>query len=255
MLSCRLYGGWPRCLFETTVMELTDRDRCRYARHIAMPDFGEQGQLRLKQGSVMVIGAGGLGSPVALYLAASGVGTIGIADGDCVDESNLQRQVIHSTRDIGVLKVLSARNKMLAINPDANVVAEERFVTADNISEIIEPYDFVIDATDSLDIKFLVDDVCVALGKPYNHGAIWQYEGQTMTVLPGTSSYRTLFPDGPVAVGTLPASGPLGVVPGILGTIQAAEAIKYLAGVGTLLTDRLLRFNALTMKFVEIRLR
>lgn len=236
-------------------MELTDNERSRYARHLSLPDFGEEGQLRLKAGSVLVIGAGGLGSPVALYLAASGVGHIGIVDGDCVDESNLQRQVIHATADVGRAKVSSAAEKMRAINPGIEVTEIYRFVTPENIGEIIGPYDFVIDATDSLDIKFLVDEACVRDGKPYNHGAIWHYEGQTMTVLPGTASYRDLFPDGPGPVAMGAAAGPLGVVPGILGTIQAAEAIKFLSGVGELLTDRLLRFDVLTMRFTEIRLR
>lgn len=211
--------------------------------------------MRLKRGSVLVIGAGGLGSPVALYLAASGVGHIGIVDGDCVDVTNLQRQVIHTTADVGRSKVASAAAKMRAINPEIAVTEIDEFITAQNISHVIEPYDFVIDATDSLDMKFLVDEACVSAHKPYNHGAIWHYEGQTMTVLPGTASYRSLFPDGPEAVTRGAVAGPLGVVPGMLGTIQAAEAIKYLAGVGELLTNRLLRFDALTMRFSEIRLR
>ena len=233
-----------------TMQPLTDDDMRRYARHISLPGFGREGQLRLKNGSVLVIGAGGLGSPVALYLAAAGIGRIGIADGDCVDITNLQRQVIHRTADIGRPKALSAAEKMLAVNPALNVDVIDCFVTADTLPQLIAGYDFVIDATDSLAIKFLVDDVCTAAAKPYSHGAIWRYEGQTMTVLPGSVTYRQLFPDQPAA-----ADGPRGIVPGILGTIQAAEAIKYIAGVGQLLTDRLLRFNALTMRFSEIRLR
>lgn len=234
---------------------LSETDRLRYARHISMPDFGEECQLRLSHGSVLVIGAGGLGSPVALYLAAAGIGRIGIVDGDIVDLSNLQRQVIHSTADIGRPKVRSAAEKMLAINPALHVDAIDCFVDAATLPGLIGDYDFIIDATDSLDIKFLVDDVCTAAAKPYNHGAIGLYEGQTMTVLPGTVTYRQLFPEKPQPDRTAPAAGPLGIVPGILGTIQASEAIKYIAGIGRLLTDRLLRFNALTMKFSEIRLR
>lgn len=236
-------------------IRLTDEDRLRYARHIALPDFGDEGQLRLKRGSVLVIGAGGLGSPVALYLAASGVGRIGIVDGDCVELSNLQRQVIHTTADVGRMKVESAAAKMMAINPELTVDAIAEFVNAETIHGLISGYDFVIDATDSLAIKFLVDEACVADGKPYNHGAIWRYEGQTMTVVPGSVSYRKLFPDGADAVAQGGISGPLGVVPGILGSIQAAEAVKYLAGIGELLINRLLRFNALSMAFQEIRLR
>lgn len=237
-------------------MTLTDDERARYARHLSLPEFGEEGQLRLKRGSVLVIGAGGLGSPVAMYLAAAGVGRIGIADGDNVDISNLQRQIIHTTADIDRPKVISAARNMKAINPDIKVEPINTFIDSRNIRNIIEAYDFVIDATDSMGIKFLVNDTCVDMGKPYNHGAIWHYEGQTMTVLPGTADYRSLFPEEPAAdsVNTLP-QGPLGVVPGILGTIQAAEAIKYLSGAGTLLTDRLLRFDLRTMQFHVIALR
>lgn len=238
-----------------TMQRLTDDDMRRYARHISLPGFGEEGQLRLKNGSVLVIGAGGLGSPVALYLAAAGIGRIGIADGDRVDISNLQRQVIHRTADIGCPKALSAAEKMLAVNPALNVDVIDSFVSAETLPRLIAGYDFVIDATDSLGIKFLVDDVCNAAAKPYSHGAIWRYEGQTMTVVPGSVTYRQLFPDTPTHAGNSAADGPLGIVPGILGTIQAAEAIKYIAGVGQLLTDRLLRFNSLTMRFSEIRLR
>ncbi len=238
-----------------TMLPLTDDDMRRYARHLSLPGFGEEGQLRLKNGSVLVIGAGGLGSPVALYLAAAGVGRIGIADGDSVDISNLQRQVIHRTADIGRPKVLSAAEKMTAVNPALQVDVIDSFVTARTLPQLIDGYDFVIDATDSLGIKFLVDDVCTAVAKPYSHGAIWRYEGQTMTVVPGSATYRQLFPDPPQAVADSQPEGPLGIVPGIIGTIQAAEAIKYIAGIGELLTDRLLRFNALTMKFSKIRLR
>ncbi len=241
--SCCLY------VVINILMELSLDEQSRYARHLSLPDFGKEAQKKLKQGSVLVIGAGGLGSPVLLYLAAAGVGRIGVVDGDCVDVSNLQRQVIHTTADVGRLKVVSAAEKMRAINPAVQVDAMSMFVNADNISELIASYDFVIEATDNLDIKFLVDDACVAMSKPYNHGAIWEYEGQTMTVLPGTANYRTLFPDVPSTDGK--AIGTLGVVPGILGIIQATEAIKYLTGVGSLLTNRLLRFNALTLKFSE----
>lgn len=228
---------------------LTDDERKRYGRHLTLPGFGEEGQMRLRQGSVLVIGAGGLGSPIVLYLAAAGVGRIGIADADTVDVTNLQRQVAHTTADVGRPKVESARETMLAINPHITVEPIHAMITEDNIAEIISRYDFVIDATDSLDTKFTVDDACAAASKPYNHGAIWHYEGHTMTVLPGTASLRTLFPDGPEGVERSQAVGPLGIVPGILGTIQAAEAIKYLAGIGELLTDRLLRFDILTMRF------
>lgn len=234
---------------------LTDEEKVRYARHLSLPGFGEEAQKRLKNGSVLVIGAGGLGSPVLLYLAAAGVGRIGVADGDTVDTTNLQRQIIHSTNSVGTSKVASAAQRISALNPDITVVTHDTFVNQENIASLINSYDFVIDATDSPDIKFLVNDTCVALGKPYNHGAIFQYEGHTMTVLPGTADLRTLFPDGPVAETENTLVGPLGVVPGVLGTLQATEAIKYLSATGTLLTDRLLRFNLLSMQFTTIALR
>lgn len=233
---------------------LDDSERARYRRHLLLPELGEEGQLRLKNGSVLIIGAGGLGSPIALYLAAAGVGRIGIADADRVDVSNLQRQVAHSTADVGRLKVESASESMTAINPNVTVEAISEMITPDNIDHVIDSYDFVIDATDSLDAKFFIDRACVKAGKPYNHGAIWRYEGQCMTVLPGTASFSSLFPEGPEAVAKDDVAGPLGTVPGILGCIQASEAIKYLAGIGRLLTDRMLRFDILTMRFDEINL-
>lgn len=234
---------------------LTDEEKLRYARHLSLPGFGETAQEKLKNGSVLVIGAGGLGSPVLLYLAAAGVGRIGIVDGDTVDTTNLQRQVIHTTHGVGTSKVASAAQRITALNPDVSVEPHHTFVSSENITSLISGYDFVIDATDNLDIKFLVNDTCVAVGKPYNHGAIFQYEGHTMTVLPGTADLRHLFPDGPEAVTKGAPMGPLGVVPGVLGTIQATEAIKYLSGTGELLTDRLLRFNLLSMQFTTIALR
>ena len=233
---------------------LTEDERLRYARHISLPGFGEEGQLRLRNGSVLVIGAGGLGSPVLLYLAAAGVGHIGVADGDVVDTTNLQRQVIHTTASVGMSKVKSAAAKMRALNPDVEIEEFGEYVNESNIAGLIAGYDFVIDATDSIDIKFLINDECVKTGKPYNHGAIFQYEGHTMTVLPGSADLRTLFPDGPSAVDRSAPVGPLGVVPGVLGTLQATEAIKYVSGVGELLVNRLLCFDLLTMQFTCLRI-
>lgn len=226
----------------------------RYARHISLPGFGEEAQERLKNGSVLVIGAGGLGSPVLLYLAAAGVGRIGVADGDVVDTTNLQRQIIHTTASVGVSKVASAASKMRDLNPEVRVDEYREFVDAGNIEELMAEYDFVIDATDGIGAKFLINDACVRAGKPFNHGAIFQYEGHTMTVLPGSANLRTLFPDGPEGVENREPVGPLGVVPGVLGTLQATEAIKYLSGVGELLVNRLLCFDLLTMQFTCIRL-
>lgn len=236
-------------------MMLTEDEKKRYARHLSLPGFGEKGQLALRNGSVLVIGAGGLGSPILYYLAAAGIGHIGIVDGDRVDISNLQRQIIHTTEDIDKYKAVSAAEKINLLNPATIVDIYTEFATEHNIGSLIAQYDFVIDATDSLDTKFMVDDACVKGAKPYNHGAIFQYEGQTMTVLPGTVSYRDLFPDGPQHTSKSMPSGPLGVVPGVLGTIQATEAIKYFSGCGQLLTNRLLRFDLRTMEFQCINLR
>lgn len=222
----------------------------RYARHFALPEIGEKGQARLSKGSVLVVGAGGLGSPVLLYLAAAGVGHIGIIDGDRLDYSNLQRQVIHTTAAVGQYKALSAEKAINALNPNVITTAYTEFLTQENADSLLPQYDFVIDATDSLRAKFLINDLCVAALKPFNHGAIARYQGHTMTVLPGTACYRCLIPEAE-APQEAPA-GPLGAVPGVIGSIQALEAIKYLTGIGSLLTNRLLRFDALTMTFSTI---
>lgn len=224
----------------------------RYSRHIILKEVGGRGQLRLLQGKVLIIGAGGLGSPVALYLAAAGVGTIGIADADVVSISNLQRQVIHATPDLGKPKVGSAREKMEAINPDVKVVTHQEWICADNIMEIIRDYDFVIDGTDNFAAKFLINDACVMAGKPYSHGGVLHFIGQTMTVIPGESPcYRCIFPEPPPldAIPTCAQAGVIGVLPGVIGTIQATEAIKYLLGVGKLLTGRLLVYDAEGLDF------
>ena len=227
----------------------------RYARHLSLPGFGLEGQQKLAESSVLIIGAGGLGSPIALYLSAAGVGHITIADGDCVDLTNLQRQIIHSTADIGRPKAISAAESMPAVHPTVAIEPIARFLSEDEMLRIFPRFDFIIEATDSLETKFIVDRVCHRLQKPYNHGAIFRYEGQTMTIIPGSTRFADLFPDGPEAVSRSKTAGPLGVVPGVLGSLQAAEAIKYLTGSGRLLTDRLLRFDLLTMEFTTIDLR
>jgi molybdopterin-synthase adenylyltransferase len=236
----------------------TDEQIERYSRHIILKEVGGKGQKKLLAGKVMIIGAGGLGAPIALYLAAAGVGTIGIADADTVDLSNLQRQVIHHTPDIGKPKVESAREKMEAINPDVKVVTYQTWVNAGNILEIIGDYDFVIDGTDNFAAKFLINDACVLAGKPYSHGGILRFDGQTITVLPGQSTcYRCIFnaPPPREAIPTCSQAGVIGVLPGVLGTIQATEAIKFLLGQGELLTNRLLTYDALRMRFREVPLR
>ncbi len=239
-------------------LEFTEERLERYSRHILLKDVGVEGQMKLFGAKVLIIGAGGLGSPVALYLAAAGVGAIGIADADCVDLSNLQRQVIHHTADIGKLKVDSAAEKMRAINPDIEVHTYPEFIRAANIREIIRRYDFVIDGTDNFAAKFLINDACVLEGIPFSHGGILRFDGQTMTIKPGESAcYRCVF-TAPPPKGAVPScseAGILGAVAGMLGTIQAAEALKFITGAGTLLTDTLLIFDAASMNFRKVQLK
>jgi molybdopterin/thiamine biosynthesis adenylyltransferase len=235
-------------------MSFTEDQINRYSRHILLQDVGVEGQERISSGKVLVVGAGGLGSPVAFYLAAAGVGTIGLIDGDVVDLSNLQRQIIHFTADVGRPKVTSAKEKINQLNPDVEVVTYPSRLTAENAQEVIRDYDFVVDGTDNFPVKFLINDACVITGKPFSHGGILRFEGQTLTYLPGAPCYRCLFhsPPPPNAVPTCSQAGVLGAIAGMLGTIQAAEALKYLTGVGELLTGKLLSFNAKTMTFRAI---
>jgi molybdopterin/thiamine biosynthesis adenylyltransferase len=236
-------------------MDFTEDQIHRYSRHILLRDVGVEGQEKISAGRVLIVGAGGLGAPVAFYLAAAGVGTIGIIDGDVVDLSNLQRQIIHFTEDVGKSKVLSAGEKINRLNPDVRVVAYPAFLTAANALEIVGEYDFVVDGTDNFPVKFLINDACVLAGKPFSHGGILRFEGQTLTHVPGAACYRCLFhsPPPPDAVPTCSQAGVLGAVAGMLGTVQAAEALKYLTGVGELLTDKLLSFDAKTMEFRTVR--
>lgn len=233
------------------MIELNDEQLERYSRHILLKDVGMEGQEKILNGKVLIIGAGGLGAPVALYLAAAGVGTIGIVDGDAVDLSNLQRQVIHFTPDLGRPKVESAKDKMLKINPDCKVITYKDRVFASNITEIIRDYDFIVDGTDNFPAKFLINDACVLLGKPFSHGGILRFDGQSMTYVPKSACYRCVFKNPPPknVVPSCSQAGVLGAVAGMLGTIQAAEVLKYLLGKGDLLTNRLLIFNALKMEF------
>jgi molybdopterin/thiamine biosynthesis adenylyltransferase len=240
-------------------MALNKEQSERYSRHIVLTDVGAEGQQRIIEGKVLIVGAGGLGSSVALHLAAAGVGTIGLADDDVVDLSNLQRQVIHFTPDIGKLKVLSAQEKIAQINPDVEVVTYQKKVLTENIIDIIadQDYDFIIDATDNFSAKFLINDACVLTQKPFSHGGVLGFDGQTMTYVPGNACYRCIFGQAPSPdVTPEPAKvGVFGVVPGILGTIQAAEALKYLVGNCELLTDRLLIVNVLNMEFRSVKVK
>lgn len=237
-------------------MELTEERIERYSRQILLQDVGVEGQQKLFNGKVLIIGAGGLGSPVALYLAAAGVGTLGIADADSVDLSNLQRQIIHFTEDVGIPKVESAAKKMRELNPDIDVRTYHEFLRAENIRDLIKDYDFVIDGTDNFAAKFLINDACVLEKIPFSHGGILRFHGQTMTVLPGESTcYRCVFTAPPPkgAVPTCSEGGILGAVAGMLGTIQAAEALKFLTGAGSLLTNALLSFDAKEMNFRKVQ--
>lgn len=229
----------------------------RYSRHIILDGVGVRGQKRLLRSRVLIIGAGGLGAPAALYLAAAGVGTIGIADADVVDLSNLQRQVIHATPDVGKPKVESARETMQALNPEVTVNAYHEFVSAENVLDLISGYDFVLDATDNFPAKFLINDACVLAGKPFSHAGIIRWQGQLMTYVPGEGPcYRCVFkePPPPDAVPTCKQAGVIGAVAGVIGSLQAMEAVKYLLGQDGLLTGRLLTYDARKQEFHTVRL-
>ena len=231
-------------------MALTDAQIERYSRHIILKEVGAKGQKKLLNAKVLIIGAGGLGAPAAMYLAAAGVGTIGIADADDVDLSNLQRQIIHSTEDVGKPKVRSAKETMERLNPDVKVNTYHTFVDASNIRELIREYDFIIDGTDNFPAKFLINDACVLEKKPFSHAGIIRFKGQLMTYVPGEGPcYRCVFKEPPPkdAVPTCKQAG-------VIGSLQAMEAVKYIIGKGDLLTGYLLTFDALKMEFRKIKL-
>lgn len=238
--------------------DLTHEEIRRYSRHLIMPEVGPEGQRKLKQASVLLIGAGGLGAPQALYLAAAGVGRIGIVDFDVVDESNLQRQIIHGTSTLGELKIDSARARLADLNPLVEVTTYQANLTSENALEIIQPYDIVIDGTDNFPTRYLVNDACVILGKPNVYGSIYRFEGQASVFAVNEGPcYRCLYPE-PPPPGLVPScaeGGVLGVLPGIIGTIQAMEAIKLIIGAGNPLIGRLMLFDALEMRFRELKLR
>lgn len=239
-------------------MEWTDERLERYSRHIILQDVGVEGQEKIANAKVLIIGAGGLGAPVALYLAAAGVGTIGIVDADVVDRSNLQRQVIHTTPEIGVAKVLSAKAKMQAINPDVTINTYQEMLVSANILDILAPYDFIVDGTDNFAAKFLINDACVLANKTYSHGGILRFSGQTMSIKPKQSAcYACVFDRPPPAnaVPTCSTAGILGAVAGMLGTIQATEILKLIIGIGEPLFDRLLSFEAKSMMFRSVKLK
>lgn len=239
-------------------IQLTKEEYERYSRHIILPEVGLEGQKRLKASSILCIGTGGLGSPLLLYLAAAGVGRIGIVDFDVVDNSNLHRQVIHSTSWVGKPKIESAKNRVLEINPNCQVDLYETRIGAENALELVEPYDVIVDGTDNFPTRYLVNDACVLLDKPNVYGSIFRFEGQaTVFNYEGGPNYRDLYPE-PPPPGMVPScaeGGVLGVLCGIIGTIQATEAVKIILGQGNTLSGRLLLYNALDMKFRELKLR
>src|SRR5438552_1423238 len=237
--------------------QLSKEEILRYSRHLIMPEVGMDGQLKLKQAKVLCIGAGGLGSPLALYLAAAGVGRLGIVDFDVVDFTNLQRQIIHDTSDVGRLKIESAKDTIADINPNVEVVAHETRLTSENALDIFRDYDIVADGTDNFPTRYLVNDACVLLGKPNVYGSLLRFEGQaTVFYAKEGPCYRCLYPE-PPPPGMVPScaeGGVLGVLPGIIGSIQAMETIKLVLGRGELLIGRLLLFDALRLKFRELKL-
>jgi adenylyltransferase/sulfurtransferase len=240
-------------------VNLSNEEISRYSRHLILPEFGMAGQRRIKEGSVLLVGAGGLGSPLALYLAAAGVGHIGLVDFDVVDESNLQRQIVHGTSTLGVRKTESAKRRLADLNPNVEVTTYEAQITSENAFEIMRPYDVIVDGTDNFPTRYLTNDASVMLGKPNVYGSIFRFEGQATVFHPkeGGPCYRCLYPE-PPPPGLVPScaeGGVLGVLPGVIGTIQATETVKLLAGIGEPLIGRLMLYDALSMRFRELKLR
>ncbi|MGI8909954.1 MAG: molybdopterin-synthase adenylyltransferase MoeB [Rubrobacteraceae bacterium] len=239
-------------------VELSNDEISRYSRHLIMPEVALDGQKQLKSAKILTVGTGGLGSPLALYLAAAGIGTLGIVDFDVVDESNLQRQILHGTSDVGRPKVESARDRIEDINPNVNVVVHEEALTSENALEIFADYDVIVDGTDNFPTRYLVNDACVLLGKPNVYGSIFRFEGQASVFYAEEGPcYRCLYPE-PPPPGLVPScaeGGVLGILPGAIGTIQATEAVKLILGIGEPLIGRLMLYDALGMSFREMKLR
>lgn len=238
------------------MMSLTQDEILRYSRHLVMPEVGIAGQEKIKAGRVLLIGTGGLGSPIATYLAAAGVGTLGLVDYDKVDFSNLQRQIIHSTKNANRPKVESAKERLADINPTVNVVTYNEMLTKNNIMRIVKDYDIVVDGTDNFQTRYLMNDACVFMGKPFIYGSVFRFEGQVTVFYPGKGPcYRCLFtqPPPPGMVPSSAVSGVLGIVPGVIGVIQATEVVKLIIQKGELLIGRLLLYDALKMRFREVR--
>ncbi len=252
-------SGAVYVFIESMIVELSNEEISRYSRHLILPEVGMSGQKKLKATKVLCVGTGGLGSPISMYLAAAGIGKIGIVDFDVVDYSNLQRQIIHGTDDVGRPKVESGKETLSSINPEVEVVVHETMLTSDNAMEIIGQYDIVVDGTDNFPTRYLTNDACVLLNKPNVYGSIFRFEGQASVFAPGLGGpcYRCLYPE-PPPPGMVPScaeGGVLGVLPGIIGCIQATEIIKLALGKGELLINRLMLYSALDMKFRELKLR
>jgi sulfur-carrier protein adenylyltransferase/sulfurtransferase len=252
-------GGAPgSATAERADVDLTPDEFKRYSRHLILPEVGLEGQRKLKAGRALLIGAGGLGSPAALYLAAAGVGTIGLVDFDAVDVSNLQRQILHGTPDVGRSKLVSAREHLTALNPGVNIETYEAALTSANALQLFKDYDVIVDGTDNFQTRYLVNDACVLTGKPNAYGSIFRFEGQaSVFAMKGGPCYRCLYPE-PPPPGLVPScaeGGVLGVLPGVIGTIQATETIKLILGSETTLAGRLLLYDAWKMRFRELKLR
>src|ERR1700734_2267406 len=248
----------PTAIEETTLPKLSNDEIARYSRHLILPEVGMEGQQKLKAAKVLCVGTGGLGAPLALYLAAAGVGTIGLVDFDTVDASNLQRQIIHSTATVGKLKVDSAEIMLKGLNPFLNVIKHNTMLTSANALEILKDYDVIADGTDNFQTRYLVNDACVLLGKPNAYASIYRFEGQASIFgAKDGPCYRCLYPE-PPPPGLVPScaeGGVLGILPGLLGVIQATEVIKLILGKGEPLIGRLLLVDSLDMKFRELKLR
>jgi molybdopterin/thiamine biosynthesis adenylyltransferase/rhodanese-related sulfurtransferase len=253
------YNAWQQAGLPTVQPRtLSDDARKRYSRHLLVPEVGEAGQLKLLDAKVLLVGAGGLGAPAALYLAAAGVGTLGLVDADVVEASNLQRQIIHSTARLGQPKVASARQTIEGLNPDVRVVTHQEWLDRSNVARIIADYDLIVDGTDNFPTRYLLNDASVIAGKPVVHGSVFRFEGQVTVFKPGDGPcYRCLFPKPPppALAPNCAEAGVLGVLPGTIGMLQATEAIKLILGIGEPLVGRLLTYDALSETFEELRLR
>ena len=253
------YAAWKNGGFKWVQdFQYTAEQLIRYSRHFLLPEVGEEGQAKLLQAKALLVGAGGLGSPAAYYLAAAGVGTLGIIDNDVVDISNLQRQILHTNDRVGTPKVESAKQTLEALNPDVKVIPYQAKLTSENIMDIIKNYDLVVDGCDNFPTRYLVNDACVLAGKPNVHGSIFQFEGQATVFYPGKGPcYRCLYPEPPPAemAPSCAEAGVLGVLPGLIGVIEALEAIKIILGKGDTLVGRLVHFNTLTMEINTLKLR